>query len=194
MTPNSSDSEDCRQEICETAKAESRIRWARGLLLVALLGVGCAGAPLGPPFRSLEPPPDHRARLVLYRTDKQGSLASVQITIDGRELGRFRDHEYDSILLSPGMHILRARLRGFGLLSWGWNDHRFRLAPGETTYLEISVRLDAREAPSSRELEIAGRTGGVASENVFIVPKSAQEALKNLVSTTRLTASASKDK
>jgi hypothetical protein len=82
--------------------------------------------------------------------------------------------------------MLRASLRGFGLVSWGWNSHRFRANAGEITYLEISVRLDAREAPASRDLEIAGRQAGAASENVFIVPKSAHTALDDLQSTTRL--------
>jgi len=124
--------------------------------------------------------------LIVYRTDQQNSLATVMVTIDGRELGRFRNHEYDTTLLTPGTHILRAGLRGFGFVSWGWNSQRFRVSAGETTYLEIVVRLDARNAPATGDLEIGGRQGGAASENVFIVPKSAHAALEDLQSTTRL--------
>ena len=107
----------------------------------------------------------------------------------GREFGRFRNNEYETTLLSPGTHILRAGLRGFGLLAWGWNSHRFRLNPGETTYLEVSVRLAIRDEPEARGIEIAGRPDGTASENVFIVPKSAQTAIQSLEITTRLSSS-----
>ncbi len=168
--------------------ADSKITWANALLLFALFTSGCTGSATGPAFQPPEPPANHRARLVLYRTDQQGSLASVKITIDGREVGRFRNREYETMLLTPGTHILRAGLRGFGFASWGWNTHRFRMTAGETTYLEISVRLAAREAPETRELEIAGRPSGAASENVYIVPKSAHTALDDLQSTTRLVA------
>jgi len=185
MVPELESPESPRPALHRWASAASKIRWGIGLLILTLFAGGCAGAPTGPPFQNPEPPPDHRARLVLYRTDQQGSLASVKITIDGRELGRFRNQEYETMLLTPGTHILRAGLRGFGLLAWGWNSHRFRLNPGETTYLEISVRLAARDAPDTRELDIAGRGSGAASENVFIVPKPAQEALAELATTTR---------
>jgi hypothetical protein len=168
------------------ARPDSSGRWAAALLLFALIACGCAQAPTGPPFTPPEPAPDHRARLVLYRTDQPGSLASVKITIDGLDFGRFRNHEYETTLMTPGTHMLRAGLRGFGLLAWGWNAHRFRLDPGETTYLQISVRLAARDAPDTRDLDIAGRPSGAVSENVFIVPKSAQAALDDLGSTTRL--------
>jgi hypothetical protein len=167
-------------------RLDSRRRRGVALLLVGLIACGCAGAAIGPPFKPPEPPPDHRGRLVLYRSDQPGSLASVRITIDGLEVGRFRNHEYETTLMSPGTHMLRAGLRGFGLLAWGWNAHRFRVEAGETTYLMISVRLAARDVPETRELDIAGRPTGAASENVFIVPKSAQAALDDLKSTTRL--------
>jgi len=157
------------------------------LLFFALLGFSCARPSAGPPFQPPAAPTDYRSRLVLYRTDQRDSLATVTVTIDGRELGRFRNREYETTLLTPGTHILRAGLRGFGFVSWGWNTHRFRVSAGETTYLEISVRLDARNAPDTRDLEIAGRQEGAASENVFIVPKSAHAALDDLRSTTRLT-------
>ena len=132
-----------------------------------------------------EDPPSHRARLIMYRMDRQASLASVRITVDGRELGELRNHEYETILLGPGSHVIRAALRGFAFFAWGWNSHQVRLTRGETSYLEISVRLSAGNAPLSRELEIGGRTSGTASENVFIVPNSAKSALPKLERTTR---------
>lgn len=154
-----------------------------GMLIVGFLG--CAATPPGPPFSVPEDPPDHRTRLILYRADRQASAASVRITVDGRELGQLRNHEYETILLGPGSHIIRADLRGFAFLAWGWNSHQIRLSPGETGYLEISVRLSARNVPPTRQLEIAGRPSGTASENVFIVPISAKSAMPILEGTTR---------
>ncbi len=157
-------------------------------LLLALLVVACSSTPPGPPFRAAQPPPEHRARLYLYRADDQHSFAAVRLTLDGRDVGELRNGEYETIEIAAGTHHLRAGLRGFGLLAWGWNKHRFRVAPGETIYRRISVRLMARDAPATRELEIGGRAGGAASENVFVVPETAQKALADLSSTTRLPA------
>ncbi|MBC8186964.1 MAG: hypothetical protein H8E78_01985 [Proteobacteria bacterium] len=172
----------------KTARPIGGRGWAAAaLLLFAALFSGCTGAVSSAlPFQPLDPPPDHRARLVLYRADKLASLASTRITLDGRELGRFSNHEYESILLTPGTHVIRAGLRGFGFLAWGWNSLRFRVVEGETTYLEISVRLAGRNNPAGRELEIAGRPSGVASANVFIALRSAKIALPRLERTTRL--------
>lgn len=172
--------------------APRRWPWAELALATLILAIlGCTGIPPGPPFRVPEEPPSHRARLIVYRADRQASLASVRLTVDGRELGQLRNHEYETILLGPGSHIIRAGLRGFAFLAWGWNTHQLRLSPGETRYLEISVRLSTRSAPPSRELEIGGRPSGTASENVFIVPTSAKNAMPKLEMTTRRRTSAS---
>ncbi len=156
------------------------------LLILACMATACAKPPAGPAFEPAPPPPDHRGRLYVYRSDQPGSLASVRITIDGLEVGRFRNNEYETLELSTGQHHLRAGMRGFGLLAWGWNSHRFRLGPGESVYLKISVRLNEHSTPGTRDLEIAGRASGAASENVFILRQSAEEALADLITTTRL--------
>jgi hypothetical protein len=155
-------------------------------LLVLVLTTACAKPPLGPPFEPAPVPPDHRGRVYIYRSDQPGSLATVRITIDGLEIGRFQNNEYETRELSTGGHQLRAGMRGFGLLAWGWNNHRFRLGPGETVYLKISVRLTEHSAPPARDLEIAGRPTGGASENVYLIRVSAKEALSDLAITTRL--------
>lgn len=156
------------------------------LVVLVCIATACTKPPAGPPFEPAPPPPDHRGRLYLYRSDQPGSLASVRVTIDGLEVGRFRNNEYETLELSTGEHHLRAGMRGFGLLAWGWNNHRFPLGPGDTVYLRISVRLTEHSAPQARDLEIAGRLGGAASENVFILRVSAEEALSDLALTTRL--------
>jgi hypothetical protein len=159
---------------------------AIAIVLASLLAAGCARAPLGPAFRAAAAPSDLRGRVYLYRADPRGSLATVHVALDDRPVGRFRNDQYETLELTPGTHQLRATLRGFGLTAWGWNTHQFLLEPGQTLYIELSVRLTARAAPDSSNLEIAGRTSGAASENVFIVPRPAKDALSALSSTTRL--------
>jgi hypothetical protein len=149
------------------------------------LSLACVGSPLGPAFKEAPPPSVHRGRVYLYRADVRSSLATVHLTLDGRPVGRLRNLEYESVDLAAGTHELKATLRGFGFTAWGWNDHRFRLEPGQTLYLELSVRLTARAAPEASNLEIAGRGSGAASENVFIVPREPKEALPALRATTR---------
>lgn len=167
-----------------------RIRSALWVGMAWLLATACTRAPLGPPFEAAATP-EHRARLYVYRADVRGSLATVHVTLDGRPVGRFRNHEYETLELTAGSHKLHATLRGLGLTAWGWNDYQILLEPGQTLYLELSVRLTARAAPEASGLEIAGRTSGAASENVFIVPRSAKDALPDLRATTRLARSES---
>ncbi|MCA9504441.1 MAG: hypothetical protein H6748_08675 [Spirochaetaceae bacterium] len=155
-------------------------------LLILLVGA-CAAAPSGPPFELASPPPAHRGRLYLYRVDARPSLSKVHVTLDGREVGTFRDGEYETLEVSAGPRHLRVGLRGFGLLQWGWNDQRLHVEPGETLFVELSVRLAARELPAAGELEIGGRDEGSASENVFIELQNAETALPRLAGTTRLT-------
>jgi hypothetical protein len=125
----------------------------------------------------------------VYRIDPRSSLSIVNIQIDGLDVGRFRDHTYETVELPAGNHRLRAGMRGFAFLTWGWNEHAFRVRPGETIFIEISVRLDDRSAsptPPPRDLEIAGRPEGHASENVFIVQTSRASAESAIATTTRL--------
>jgi len=160
--------------------------WPTLLFLVGF-AAACAKPAVGPPFEIAPPPPDYRGRVYLYRADQPGSLAAVRITIDRQDVsGRIRNGEYETLELPTGTHRLRAGLRGFGLLAWGWNNHQFRLGPGETIYIKLSVQLTAQPAPTARGVEIAGRPSGTASENVFIIRQSADDALSGLKSTTRM--------
>ena len=172
--------------IPDAARIPTRCRLTLLTLLVMLAATACAQSPVGPAFEPAPPPAADRGRVYLYRIDERGSLASVRVTLDGLPIGRLRNREYLTLELPIGPHRLRAGLRGFGFLAWGWNEHRFSLAPGETRYLELSVRLDARAVPDSRELEIAGRQRGGGSENVFILERPGRKALPELATTTRL--------
>ena len=156
-----------------------------GLILGASLFAGCAAAPLGPAFAKSEPPPPHRSRVYVYRADTRSSLSRVRASIDGRLLGDLRDGEYETTEMASGAHRLRAGLRGFGLTAWGWNEKKIRLEPGKTLYIQLSVRLEGHEQPAAGALDIAGRTGGSASENVYFQVQGEEAALRELVGTTR---------
>ena len=156
-----------------------------GLIHGASLFVGCAAAPLGPAFAKSESPPPNRSRVYVYRADTRSSLSKVRASIDGRLLGDLRDGEYETIEIASGAHRLRAGLRGFGLTAWGWNEKTIRLEPGKTLYIQLSVRLEGREQPGAGALDIAGRTGGSASENVYFQLQGEETALRELVGTTR---------
>jgi hypothetical protein len=169
-----------------------RTPWIGLLLATTLAALACGNRPYGPSFEPAPYPPENRSRLYVYRVDDRTSLATVRVTVDGIELGRFRDREYETVELPSGTHTVRATMRGFGLVSWGWNDQQARTRPGETVYLKLEVRLAdvaATESPATRgrEMEIAGRSDGApASENVFIVPRTSAEAVPELRLTTRL--------
>jgi len=160
----------------------------RGVLvtLMLLCVSGCARAPLGPPFERAPLPPESRARLYLFRVDERPSLATVRVTVDGREIGSFRNGEYETLELSAGSHHVRAGMRSIALVAWGWNEQRIRFAPGETLFVHLSVRLTEREQPAAAGLEIAGRQSGSASENVYIQIQPEREALSMIEGTTRL--------
>jgi hypothetical protein len=160
-----------------------------GLIVSGVGGIaaGCAQAPLGPPFRAEPEPVAPRARLYLYRPEGRSDFSRVRVTVDGLEIGEFRSGEYDTLELSSGSHHLRAGVRNVAFVAWGWNDQRLRFDPGETLYVEVSVRLTERAQPAAAGLEIAGRTGGVVSENVYLQLKPEAEALEALRAMTRRT-------
>lgn len=165
------------------------LQWAvPGLVLGLLLalGLGCARPPEGPAFTPADAPNENRSRVYLYRVDPRASLANVDIKIDGREIGRFRNSEYETIEIAAGPHHLKAQMRGLAFVSLGWNEHRFRAPPGKPIYIEVSVRLAARDVPNSPSLEIAGRSSAGGSENVFLIERGATEALDRMRATTRI--------
>ena len=166
-----------------------RLMAGRGMALALCLVVflsGCAGAPLGPPFSMASPPPENRARIYLFRSDERPSPSTVHVTIDGREIGRFRNGEYETLELSAGSHHLRAGVHSVALIAWGWNEQRIRFDPGETVFVQLSVRLTERAQPAAAGLEIAGRGSGAASENVYLEIQPESEALSLLDAMTRL--------
>jgi len=169
-------------------------RLALAFVLVATIPLvsACAQTPLGPSFTRAELPPEHRGRVYVYRNDPRTSLAVVNTSIDGRTTGTFRNREYQTVEIAAGSHRLRAGMRGFAFLNLGWNDHTFRVRPGEVVYLKLEVRLDSRASATTpaapRELEIGGRPEATGTENIFIREVSEEAALEELAITTRLPA------
>ncbi len=153
---------------------------------LSLLTSACASPPAGPFFALASEPPENRARIYLFRADDRPSLSRVRITIDGRDIGTFRNGEYETLEVSAGSHHLRAGLRSIALVAWGWNDQRIRLEPGKTIFIQLSVRLSERALPGGRDLEIAGRAGGAVSENVYLQIQPKSKALARIGVTTRL--------
>jgi len=161
--------------------------FALGLVLFAILG--CATASPGPAFEWAAEPPSHRGRVYLYRADTRTSLATVKASINGRDIGTYRDGEYETFEISAGGHRLRASMRGVGFFNLGWNEHTFRVKPGETVFLHLEVRIDGGAQPpleGPRALEIGGRSDNSISENVFIGERSRADATPDLEASTRL--------
>lgn len=167
-------------------KSSRRGRLFSGLLAILLMLSACATPPAGPAFEPAARPPENRARIYLYRFDTRPSFSTVRVTIDGREIGTFRNNEYETLELAAGSHHLRAAMRSVALVAWGSNEQRLRLRPGETIFVKLSVRLTERAQPGGRELEIAGRASGTVSENVYLQIRPEREALSQLETTTRL--------
>ncbi|MBY0401253.1 DUF2846 domain-containing protein [Myxococcota bacterium] len=159
---------------------------ALAVLIIASIWAGCARPPTpGPAFAPApEPAPGH-ARIYLFRVDPQHSLSRIEIALDGHKRGHLGNDEYVTFEVGPGPHHLDFRQRGLAFASWGWNHQALIARAGETIFLEISVRISAQPMPgSSRDLEIAGRGGGAASENVFIQHRSREDAFALLANTT----------
>jgi hypothetical protein len=160
--------------------------WLATLLLCA--AAACHRPPPGPPFEWAPPASQHRGRVYIYRSDKLRSLSVVEVSIDDRVVGTFRDAEYETLEMAPGLHRLRAGLRGFGYFNLGWNDSTFQVERGGVVYIQLEIRIDTSQQPAlgtPRELEIGGRPTATASENIFIIKRPAAKAADELKSTRR---------
>lgn len=169
-------------------KQRGRQRLRAGTIAIGLAAIGLACAPraLGPAFARAPEPTPERARLYVYRLDPRASISPVRLRIDGRPIGVLHHGEYETVELPTGMHQIEAGVRSVAFVAWGWNDLGLHIGPGETAWLKISVRLTERAQPAPRDLEIAGRTGGAVSENVYLQPMGEAEAIRELAGTTRL--------
>ncbi len=158
-------------------------------MLLLFTVAGCRASAPGPPFEWAPTPSAHRGRVYIYRIDERRSLSVVRASIDGEDIGTFRDHEYETLEIATGRYELRAGMRGFGFFSMGWNKSSFRVRPGEVVFLQLEVRIGTPHEPTlgaPRELEIGGRPEATPSENIFIIKRPAAKAAEDLELTRRL--------
>ena len=67
----------------------------------------------------------------------------------------------------------------------GWNEQRVFVEAGNITFVQLFVRLTDRPQPGGRDLDIAGRQSGTASENVYLQIQPEHDAIQRLRETTR---------
>lgn len=160
------------------------------LLQMLLFAVaGCLDPAPGPPFEWAPAPAEHRGRVYVYRSDELRSLSVVKVSIDGLDIGSFRDGEYETLEIAVGKHRVRAGMRGLGYFNMGWNESSFRVEAGEVAFLQLQVRIDAPREPAlggPRELEIGGRPERSVSQNIFIIRRPAAKAAEDLKTMRRL--------
>jgi len=60
--------------------------------------------------QSAGPPPPNSARLLVYRVPNFGSDLSLLLSVDGKEMGSFTEGRNYSGYLSPGQHVIVARV------------------------------------------------------------------------------------
>jgi len=56
------------------------------------------------------PPPSNSARLLVYRVPNFGSDLSLLLSVDGRDVGSFTEGNNYNGYLSPGQHVIVARV------------------------------------------------------------------------------------
>ncbi len=164
-------------------------RWGLLPTLLLFAVAGCLAPAPGPPFEWAPAPPEHRARVYIYRSDDLRSLSVVKASIDSLVIGTFRNREYETFEIAPGQHLLRAGMRGFAYFNLGWNESSFQVGPGEVVYFQLELRIDTLREPAlgvPRELEIGGRPQASVSENIVIIRRPAAMAAEDLELTRRL--------
>ena len=108
---------------------------------IALIGLALSGCtttgPGGALFAPATEPGPGEALIYIYRTEPLRGIPAVDLKIDAQNLGELHKGEYLSLLLSPGRHVLEARLRWLGIIPRSWNSVAFTAQPGQTLYLRV---------------------------------------------------------
>ena len=149
---------------------------------IALIGLALSGCtttgPGGALFAPATEPGPGEALVYIYRTEPLRGVPAVDLKIDAQSLGKLHRGEYLSLLLSPGRHVLEARLRWLGIIPRSWNSVAFTAQPGQTLYLRVrgGYQADVGSPSGLRESTGAEPTGGVA---IFLAePKADLAALE----------------
>jgi hypothetical protein len=77
------------------------------LAFVGLIMVGCETTQQGV---ATAPPPPNSARLLVNRVANFGSDLSLVLSVDGKDVGSFTEGNSYSGYLSPGQHVIAARV------------------------------------------------------------------------------------
>jgi hypothetical protein len=133
--------------------------------LLALCSVACTSRPDGPHFRRATEPGSDQSLVYIYRTQSLGGIPAFDLGLDSQDIGELRDGEYLSFTLTPGRHVLTARLRWWGLFPRAWNQLEFVANPGQTVYLGTWASYRQHDDPAN---PIRQATGGEATGSVGV--------------------------
>ena len=150
------------------------------LALIGLALAGCTTAgPQGARFVPATKPSPSEALVYVYRTEPLRGIPAVGLKLDTQNLGELHKGEYLSLLLSPGRHVLEARLRWLGIIPRSWNSVAFTAQPGQTLYLRVrsGYQADPGSPAGLRESTGAEPTGSVA---IFLAEQKADLAALEL--------------
>jgi hypothetical protein len=149
-----------------------------------LLGLGCAGAPNGPPFAPLIEPDPGDCLVYIWRHDSLRGISPVDLRLDGEKLGRMKNGEFLAFLVDPGQHHLRARLRWLELIPRSWNGLDFEAKPGQTIHLRVWAQYEQTRTVAQPGTA-PGRSDDKAAVVIFMAPWSAEDAQLELQQTRR---------
>lgn len=160
--------------------AAAAVRRAAGLALatmLALYSIACTTPPGGPPFRPATAPAADQSLVYIYRTQSLRGISAFDLQLDSQDLGELADGQYLSFTLTPGRHVLTARLRFWGWFPRAWNQLEFVANPGQTVYLATWANYKQHDDPAN---PIRAATGGEATGSVGVFLAERQAAVAAL--------------
>jgi len=80
------------------------------VLTLAFAGIFLAGCGTTQSGAAAAPPPPNSARLLVNRVANFGSALSLVLSVDGKDVGSFTEGRSYSGYLSPGQHVIVARV------------------------------------------------------------------------------------
>lgn len=109
------------------------------LLLMGLVAA-CATVPMDSAQqdaagKQFAPPPPGRAALYVYRESLLGSAVSIPVSLGTRPLGSLPSDTWFLVDVEPGTYDVRCNA------TEGSDARSVTLAPGETRYVEVAIRM-----------------------------------------------------
>jgi len=80
------------------------------ILILACIGLIMVGCETTQQAAATAPPPPNSARLLVNRVANFGSDLSLVLSVDGKDVGSFTEGNNYSGYLSPGQHVITARV------------------------------------------------------------------------------------